>query len=144
MQRTFNPLNSERYRSGPPSQTSQRSSRFHKPAPPRASLGSATTFCKPRGPTGVRPGSHSARLQPVQVRLSLGCFNHLTRARDCNKDASIRSPRPNYFYGLQALQRCSGLLNRRARGSTVATHHFPRPIRCCSSATAGPRRQKRD
>src|SRR3989441_12972937 len=26
--------------------------------------------------------------------------------------------------GLQALQRCSGLLNRRARGSTVATHHF--------------------
>src|SRR5437016_9102963 len=24
--------------------------------------------------------------------------------------------------GLQALQRCSGLLNRRARGSTVATH----------------------
>ena len=26
--------------------------------------------------------------------------------------------------GSQALQRCSGLLNRRARGSTVATHHF--------------------
>ncbi len=26
--------------------------------------------------------------------------------------------------GLQALQRCSGLLNRRARGSTVATHHY--------------------
>jgi hypothetical protein len=26
--------------------------------------------------------------------------------------------------GLQALQRCSGLLNRRARGSTVAAHHF--------------------
>src|SRR5205814_3497698 len=26
--------------------------------------------------------------------------------------------------GLQAFQRCSGLLNRRARGSTVATHHF--------------------
>ena len=26
--------------------------------------------------------------------------------------------------GLQALQRCSGLLNRRARGSTVATHNF--------------------
>jgi hypothetical protein len=26
--------------------------------------------------------------------------------------------------GLQALQRCSGLLNRRARGGTVATHHF--------------------
>ena len=25
--------------------------------------------------------------------------------------------------GLQALQRCSGLLNRKARGSTVATHH---------------------
>ena len=27
-------------------------------------------------------------------------------------------------FGLQALQRCSGLLNRTARGSTVATHHF--------------------
>jgi hypothetical protein len=27
-------------------------------------------------------------------------------------------------FGLQALQRCSGLLNRRARGSTVAAHHF--------------------
>src|SRR2546429_237474 len=27
-------------------------------------------------------------------------------------------------FGLQALQRCSGLLSRRARGSTVATHHF--------------------
>lgn len=27
-------------------------------------------------------------------------------------------------FGLQALQRCSGPLNRRARGSTVATHHF--------------------
>ena len=80
MQRTFKPLNSERYRSGPPSQTSQRSSRFHKPAPPGASPGSATTLCKPREPTGVRPGSHSARLQPVRVRLSLGFFNHLTRA----------------------------------------------------------------
>src|SRR5437879_9229186 len=29
-----------------------------------------------------------------------------------------------FAFGLQALQRCSGLLNRRARGSTVATHHF--------------------
>ena len=27
-------------------------------------------------------------------------------------------------FGLQALQRCSGLLNRKARGSAVATHHF--------------------
>ena len=26
--------------------------------------------------------------------------------------------------GSQALQRCSGFLNRRARGGTVATHHF--------------------
>ena len=31
---------------------------------------------------------------------------------------------PSRRVGLQALQRCSGLLNRRARGSTVATHHF--------------------
>jgi hypothetical protein len=29
-----------------------------------------------------------------------------------------------FAFGLQALQRCSGLLNRRARGGTVATHHF--------------------
>ena len=28
------------------------------------------------------------------------------------------------LFGSQALQRCSGLLNRRARGSTVATHQF--------------------
>ncbi len=27
-------------------------------------------------------------------------------------------------FGLQALQRCSGLLNRRARGGTVAAHHL--------------------
>jgi len=27
-------------------------------------------------------------------------------------------------FGLQALQQCSGLLNRRARGSTVATHQL--------------------
>jgi len=27
-------------------------------------------------------------------------------------------------FGLQALQRCSGLLNRRARGSTVAAHQL--------------------
>ena len=29
-----------------------------------------------------------------------------------------------FFFGSQALQRCSGLLNRRARSITVATHHF--------------------
>ena len=33
-------------------------------------------------------------------------------------------PSRRVYFGLQALQRCSGLLNRRARGSTVATHHF--------------------
>ena len=141
MQRTFNPLNSERYRSGPPSQTSQRSSRFHKPAPPRASLGSATTFCKPRGPTGVRPGSHSARLQPVQVRLSLGFFNHLTRARDCNTDVSICKSPAQIFYGLQALQRCSGLLNRRARGGTVAAHHLDYLARGHSLTSKAPHSQ---
>ena len=30
----------------------------------------------------------------------------------------------NDYQGLQALQRCSGLLNRRARSITVATRHF--------------------
>lgn len=33
-------------------------------------------------------------------------------------------PSRRVHFGLQALQRCSGLLNRRARGSTVATHQL--------------------
>ena len=33
---------------------------------------------------------------------------------------------PSCSLGLQALQRCSGFLNRRARGDTVATHQFER------------------
>src|SRR5438128_6555873 len=41
-------------------------------------------------------------------------------------------------FGLQALQRCSGLLNRRARGSTVATHHPSLGIR----ATRGFKRRR--
>src|SRR6266571_6970284 len=38
--------------------------------------------------------------------------------------AAVVQLRLRVAIGLQALQRCSGLLNRRARGSTVATHHF--------------------
>ena len=38
--------------------------------------------------------------------------------------APVVQLRLRVVFGLQALQRCSGLLNRRARGSTVATHHF--------------------
>ena len=38
--------------------------------------------------------------------------------------AAVVQLRLRVAFGLQALQRCSGLLNRRARGSTVATHHF--------------------
>src|ERR1043166_733623 len=37
---------------------------------------------------------------------------------------AVGNTSPRVAIGLQALQRCSGLLNRRARGSTVATHHF--------------------
>ncbi len=47
--------------------------------------------------------------------------------------------RPRVATGLQALQRCSGLLNRRARGGTVATHHFQYfhgRLHCCSSESA--------
>ncbi len=35
-----------------------------------------------------------------------------------------RGIRLRVAFGLQALQRCSGPLNRRARGSTVAAHHL--------------------
>ena len=38
--------------------------------------------------------------------------------------ASVVRLHARVAFGLQALQRCSGLLSRRARGSTVATHHF--------------------
>ena len=38
--------------------------------------------------------------------------------------------------GLQALQRCSGLFNRRARGSTVATHHFASVVKLLSSSAS--------
>src|ERR1043166_5672328 len=37
---------------------------------------------------------------------------------------AVGNTSPRVAIGLQGLQRCSGLLNRRARGSTVATHHF--------------------
>lgn len=40
--------------------------------------------------------------------------------------------------GLQALQRCSGLLNRRARGGSVATHHFKCGARNRFKQTVGP------
>ena len=38
--------------------------------------------------------------------------------------AAVVQLRLRVAFGLQALQRCSGLLNRRARGSTVAVHNF--------------------
>ncbi len=56
----------------------------------------------------------------------------LTISRDANTGAGWGFTDPaaaiqlrlRVAIGLQALQRCSGFLNRRARGSTVATHHF--------------------
>ena len=56
----------------------------------------------------------------------------LTISRDANTGASqdftdltvAVQLRLRVAIGLQALPRCSGFLNRRARGSTVATHHF--------------------
>ena len=60
------------------------------------------------------------------------CANTSSISRDANTgvsqdftglDAAVQL-RLRVAFGLQALQRCSGLLNRRARGSTVATHHF--------------------
>ena len=60
----------------------------------------------------------------------------LTISRDANTGAgqgftdlaAAVQLRLRVAFGLQALQRCSGLLNRRARGSTVATHHFNAPV----------------
>ena len=60
------------------------------------------------------------------------CANTSSISRDANTGvsqdftglAAAVQLRLRVALGLQALQRCSGLLNRRARGSTVATHHF--------------------
>ena len=46
----------------------------------------------------------------------------LEAGRSCNR--SLWSMSTDFRFGSQALQRCSGLLNRGARGSTVATHQF--------------------
>ena len=76
----------------------------------------------------------SSTINPRMIRVPF--FKPLIRAdlgfRDANTGvgqdvtglAAAVQLRLRVAFGLQALQRCSGLLNRRARGSTVATHHF--------------------
>src|SRR5438445_7710594 len=50
--------------------------------------------------------------------------------------APVVQLRLRVVFGLQALQRCSGLLSRRARGSTVATHHFASVVKLLSSSAS--------
>ena len=147
--------------------------RLGKPIPARDSLSSsigvdrsrlwpsARTFqaglqgATPRCSTNLRQGyglaSHSrdantgASQDFTGLAAAVHCCSRSERFLWAPDSQGLGSPlRLRVALGLQALQRCSGLLNRRARGSTVATHHFPRPNRCCSSAAAGPRRKKRD
>ena len=62
---------------------------------------------------------------PDSVRLGFLLRDTNTGAgQDITDLAAAVQLRLRVAVGLQALQRCSGLLNRRARGSTVATHHF--------------------
>ena len=62
---------------------------------------------------------------PDSVRLAFHFSRRDTGAGQGFTDlAAAVQLRLRVAFGLQALQRCSGLLNRRARGSTVATHHF--------------------
>ncbi len=62
---------------------------------------------------------------PGSVRLGILLRREITGAgQDFTDLAAAVQLRLRVAIGLQALQRCSGLLNRRARGSTVATHHF--------------------
>lgn len=70
---------------------------------------------------GARPPSRA----PDSVRLRFHFCDAKTGAgHDFTGVTAAVQLRLRVAFGLQALQRCSGLLNRRARGSTVATHHF--------------------
>ena len=75
------------------------------------------------------------RQRPRTVELMAGCRIQCAwvfifcgantgAGQDLTDLAAAVQLRHRVALGLQALQRCSGLLNRRARGSTVATHHF--------------------
>ena len=77
----------------------------------------ASRFVVPDCSTNLRQGFglgrpiHATRI-PVPVRISQTWLRRFNSAF------------VSHFFGSQALQRCSGLLNRRARSVTVATHHF--------------------
>ena len=59
-----------------------------------------------------------------QPRSSFPATRNAGAGQDVTGLAAAVQLRLRVAFGLQALPRCSGLLNRRARGSTVATHHF--------------------
>ena len=70
-----------------------------------------------------RPSQQGCRARyPDAIPISiLSCDRASERSGLQNRCAGCDSL--TGLHGLQALQRCSGLLNRKARGSTVATHH---------------------
>ena len=79
---------------------------------------------EPGVPTETSHGRSNGRV-PGSVRLGILLRREITGAgQDFTGLAAAVQLRLRVAIGLQALQRCSGLLNRRARGSTVATHHF--------------------
>src|SRR5437879_12537028 len=81
---------------------------------------------------------------PDSVRLGFPLRDTNTGAgQDITGLAAAVQLRLRVAVGLQALQRCSGLLNRSARGSTVAAHQpSPDVLRRAKAAAAKPRRAK--
>ena len=107
--------------------------RLGKPIPARDSLSSSIGVDRSRLWPSAR--TFQAGLQGATPRCSTNLrqgYGLASHSRDANTGASqdftglaaAVQLRLRVALGLQALQRCSGLLNRRARGSTVAAHHF--------------------
>ena len=91
----------------------------------RALLSCPSTFPSESGPPAETPHGRSNGRVPDSVRLGF-FFATRTPVPVRTSQAWLRwfNSAFAFAFGLQALQRCSGLLNRRARGGTVATHHF--------------------
>lgn len=107
------------------------------PSEPRPSAETSHGRSNGRGPGSVRLGFPSERSLKVRhlpweqeqagalpAALTISRGASAGDGQDFTGLASVVRLHARVAFGLQALQRCSGLLNRRARGSTVATHHF--------------------
>jgi hypothetical protein len=101
-----------------------------------------------RTPGSVRWGVSKRSLKVRRLLREQDQAGALPAALTISRDAKSRCrPRPTDLaavvqlrlriaIGLQALKRCSGLLNRRARGSTVAAHHFASVVKLLSSSAS--------